>query len=98
MASVVSFPYRLPNTERVRLLGWRLDGHDLPDALTGWDALSRRTVDIEAEIDVPGVLGDCGLNDDTSIEFSTMWTSLGSSLRGRGEARPLSVRDGLARV
>lgn len=86
MTRVISPPYRRPASTRVIPGAWVVAvGGDVvegPERLRHWDYFTPLTVGRRLEVDVPGLLDDCGLDGRAQVGAVIQWHSSSTNLRG----------------
>jgi hypothetical protein len=83
MKTAVAFPFRVAGDDRVSLLFAFSPRPNNWSAFDDWDADTSVAVTAEARLDVSGILADCALERSARLACALVWTSSGSTLRGR---------------
>jgi len=95
MSRLQRLPYLLPKLERVKVVRWEMSDRNatkpVPLFLPDWDAAVSIQIIVTIEIDVAGVLSDCGLSEDTELRLAVVWRSHGTGIQGRGSFIDLNI-------
>lgn len=81
-------PFLLPEPGRIHLGPWALLDDDreapLPEALDTWDCSTTLRIARHVDIDVDGLLRDCGLGPGSRLSAGLVWSSSSTRMRGAG--------------
>jgi len=93
MPRVVSPPYLRPRSERITAGGWVvLAGSDTledPNRAEHWDFFTPITATRHLELDMKGILADCGLDQTARMGAVLRWNSSSTGLRGSSAVREI---------
>lgn len=96
MSQTISLGYLTPDEGRVAVGAWTViaggTAQQQITALAEWDYSVDVKVQVELDIDLPGVLTDCALESGSDILGLICWSSSATRLRGAGSA--LALRNG----
>lgn len=86
MTSSISYPYLRPNANRVTASEWRVAstgyaGPLVPD-LPGWDYSTNLAVAVQLDVELLGILADCGIGGRSRLGGLISWRAEKTSLRG----------------
>lgn len=88
MSQTISLGYLTPDEDRVNPGAWTVIAggkvQQQVTALPEWDYSIDVKVQIELDIDLPGVLADCALGQGTNVSGLICWSSSATRLRGAG--------------
>lgn len=88
MSQTVSLGYLTPDDERFGAVTWTVVAGAIaqqqPTALPEWDYSVDIRVQVELDVDLEGLLDDCGLAAEAHIVGLICWTSSATRLRGAG--------------
>lgn len=97
MSAPVSYGFLRPQASRVAAGPWRVVSAgsaeaDDPVFLADWDYNTNLTINRSLDVDVTGLLQDCGLTGDSDIIALITWHATGTGIRGTSE--PTRLADG----
>lgn len=97
MTAPVSFGFLRPGRNRFDPGPWIIvveneQALESPNAIPNWDYFTNLRVVREVEVDLPGLLNDCGLKTESSVSATIAWQSSWTGLRGTSV--PVPLKDG----